>query len=1039
MARLGVAVTCTEADVSLVDLLTAGLAAEGLEADLAAGLVGEILALYAQEGQAAAEPEPGPEELVVMPSAEATPEPVPREPAPETYEPQSLQLQETPPMAKPTFHFVRHVRSSVQGGIDVDLAPKTFIVGPNASRKDAIIRAVTLGLTGRVHELGGKEVGQPVELLALAPGREGVLFSHVTLSDGQVASFRTRGVEGGGKSTGTVHEVPKNLAVLLGLSEVREVLTRKGDDERRKFFLGLMGADIPDDRLIATLGEPRRERFLALLTEARKTTPGLTGAAALTTVLALAKAEKAAATSEAKAADALLAKLMETAGIAPTAEQLLAAKIAAEEAAKGIEGRLTQPTRPVVVAPAPVRPTPPPAPTEQALSDADRAGLSAQIDEVRGYIAPTQARLDALVAELADNATSPEVQSALAQNAATRTRWEAVALLAREQLAGVERGNHHQCVLCAGHGVDGAGNPVQVRLYPDAARGQAEFMATTAGQWFAYLDQQDAELRNRAVPRRAELEQEIAKGRDYLASIETWLAEQTGRLTRDDAIRQAWAAWQATTAAQEAAYAQALAAYVPPTEAVVDPENAAAVQRWQALTKTYQDLQSAYDKAEATQRARSQRSRAQDAASLADRLVEECSEAVVTLLGQQRQEFVGAVQAHMPPPEKMPKGGLFDLRLTEGSRDVCQIGLIKDGVLHTALSGAEWVIVTTALAGVLATRYDCPIVIPEDRDIDPETLANAMRALTDAPCQILWGATKTPKGRTPAGWEVIEADKLEVAIPVDEPWVLPEEEAAKAAKAAAKAAKTAAKASKGESEPSPEDDDEDDEVGVSSRTPAEARQLAEVVDGFRAPDDAPGWWRTRGQHCGWRGVTDPNAKARGRGEPFGEAYVRIFGQAPVVKEYVDCTPLDEDGEPEPNKTHRLVLFDTGAVGRFWTPAVEPAEDGSLGPEPEAFSQGLLYRPADTPDWAQRCGPMHWTGPIAEARAAFVATFGSDPVARAQHDLRTGTWRQYSNGAVGYQSGATVTFYRGDWKAPAGASEGMGTAEGAGAPVPPANA
>ena len=97
--------------------------------------------------------------------------------------------------------------------------------------------------------------------------------------------------------------------------------------------------------------------------------------------------------------------------------------------------------------------------------------------------------------------------------------------------------------------------------------------------------------------------------------------------------------------------------------------------------------------------------------------------------------------------------------LRVGEREVCMFGFRRDGELHTALSGAEWARLTIAVAAakLRLTGHTGPSVLtPKERAWDPATLASAMRALSDAPGQVLLLSPIKPKGRLPKGWTMVE-------------------------------------------------------------------------------------------------------------------------------------------------------------------------------------------------------------------------------------------------------------------------------------------
>ena len=100
----------------------------------------------------------------------------------------------------------------------------------------------------------------------------------------------------------------------------------------------------------------------------------------------------------------------------------------------------------------------------------------------------------------------------------------------------------------------------------------------------------------------------------------------------------------------------------------------------------------------------------------------------------------------------MPQDWVFDLQ-TEGS---LQVGLVRGGVLHTALSGAEWATVTAAVAMAMPRSSTPHVVIPEDRAFDPNTLRSILKSFASYEGQVLITAVARPKGRLPKGWTVID-------------------------------------------------------------------------------------------------------------------------------------------------------------------------------------------------------------------------------------------------------------------------------------------
>jgi hypothetical protein len=135
-----------------------------------------------------------------------------------------------------------------------------------------------------------------------------------------------------------------------------------------------------------------------------------------------------------------------------------------------------------------------------------------------------------------------------------------------------------------------------------------------------------------------------------------------------------------------------------------------------------------------------------------EELIEGCKSAVDGILKSATAAFIAKVQSFLPATDA------FDLVLTDGERDVCRFGFVRNGNLHTALSGAEWARLTLALA--CAASDEAPdvlrVFVPEDRAFDAATLRDVLLALSNAPGQVIIATTIKPAGRLPKGWTLIE-------------------------------------------------------------------------------------------------------------------------------------------------------------------------------------------------------------------------------------------------------------------------------------------
>ncbi len=85
-------------------------------------------------------------------------------------------------------------------------------------------------------------------------------------------------------------------------------------------------------------------------------------------------------------------------------------------------------------------------------------------------------------------------------------------------------------------------------------------------------------------------------------------------------------------------------------------------------------------------------------------------------------------------------------------------GLMRNGRLHVALSGSTEARVLAAMTAALADPTKLNVLIVDDRMWDSGNLGRTLRALGDAPCQVLVMSTLAPRGRPRAGWHVIELE-----------------------------------------------------------------------------------------------------------------------------------------------------------------------------------------------------------------------------------------------------------------------------------------
>jgi hypothetical protein len=184
-------------------------------------------------------------------------------------------------------------------------------------------------------------------------------------------------------------------------------------------------------------------------------------------------------------------------------------------------------------------------------------------------------------------------------------------------------------------------------------------------------------------------------------------------------------------------------------DAVPVEDVAARLREAEEIVRALEGTRAKWEDVRAAQaRARDAKGRARLYADLSDAI----EDAIGRVLERARVDFVVKVQSYLPVEDA------FDLVLTTNGKDVCQFGFTRDGVLHTALSGAEWARLTLALAAAVTSddEANLSVLTPEDRAFDPETLAAVLRGMSNAPGQVILCSPVHPAGRAPKGWTVID-------------------------------------------------------------------------------------------------------------------------------------------------------------------------------------------------------------------------------------------------------------------------------------------
>lgn len=171
--------------------------------------------------------------------------------------------------------------------------------------------------------------------------------------------------------------------------------------------------------------------------------------------------------------------------------------------------------------------------------------------------------------------------------------------------------------------------------------------------------------------------------------------------------------------------------------------------KYEAANNNVMELQSKRSAWDTAYKAQSQATAAESEAVQWNALKEALTGVVERLVSDALVLFIAQVQSCLPSTDT------FDMRLRDGDREVVQFGLVREGKLHTALSGAEWARVMAALADACVPegRYAC--IIPEERAFDASTLASVMRALGNSRHQVILTSPVAPKS-PPKNWTIIK-------------------------------------------------------------------------------------------------------------------------------------------------------------------------------------------------------------------------------------------------------------------------------------------
>lgn len=231
---------------------------------------------------------------------------------------------------------VSFVKSNLKDGVDVELGPRTLIVGPRASGKSAIVNAVELALTGRVSDVAGRDdIGREIDLLALAPPGEG-LFAEVQIEEGETQStarFECKRTKTGASRAVHTHPLSADPARIFPLREVLDPLTGS-PESMRKFLLSRVASGVGQADVEALIPTSLLDHYRRAL---QSCSPTLNVVDRVVVVLELAKSKAREATARAKAAHGVALSAAQGLAGKPTVVQVAAAAKRLEEAKAALE------------------------------------------------------------------------------------------------------------------------------------------------------------------------------------------------------------------------------------------------------------------------------------------------------------------------------------------------------------------------------------------------------------------------------------------------------------------------------------------------------------------------------------------------------------------------------------------------------------------------------------------------------------------------------------------------------------------------------
>ena len=605
--------------------------------------------------------------------------------------------------------YIERVVGNVKGGADVTIGRCTLISGVNGSGKSTIVNIIELALMGYASDIVGRpEVRKGVDLITLAPEDE-ALKAEVYTTENDRAHF-TIERNGPGKTKEASHV---GLADTVVVWPIREAVTalRGATATARSFVLRHGGLNVAEDSILARFGDDQtRTLYQTLAAGVRAQAKTDDPVDVLLGVQDAAKKSETAIKAKAKGAKEVIEQTSSALTVEPSEEEGQAAQ-------KKID-QLTERLAELRVAAKP----PPPAPPVRDV----KAEWAAQVNVVGQRVAQKQGLLTELAGQyqqlsgqLSDPASVPPPRPITAEQAEGVVATNGAYAYHKKHL-----GSLGHCIVCWQ-----LWNPTEDLLN--------ERHQQISGLFSAYQEQEKGVIVffTEQKKKQAQLEQIATKAQSVHQEL---VAEQNAYA---EAVRQYELA---------PALVSGGAGAEPFDPTAFDSQIQAVLGELNEARKALLEIQKLRAGWDLVRKAQKQIIEAKREAEGAKSLAEEAGSVADALLTQGRAGFVQRVQAFLPPDDE------FDVVLKDGKRSVCMFGFRRNGVLHTALSGAEWARLTIALgAAIIPTEGRVlAILTPEERAFDPDTLGEVMAALKAAPGQVILTSPVEPPSPI-EGWTML--------------------------------------------------------------------------------------------------------------------------------------------------------------------------------------------------------------------------------------------------------------------------------------------